>query len=76
MDRPATRLAISNGVMRFFTAVVAVLAVATVVGLVEMSPGDVETPLAEGFARVPTSGPRGTTGGRSSSPSSTSKASP
>ncbi|HEY6777250.1 MAG TPA: YibE/F family protein [Thermoleophilaceae bacterium] len=36
--------------MRFFTAVVAVLAVATVVGLVVLWPGHVETTLAEGFA--------------------------
>jgi uncharacterized membrane protein len=36
--------------MRFFTAVVAALAVATVVGLVVLWPGDVETPLAEAFA--------------------------
>ena len=36
--------------MRFFAAVVAVLAVATVVGLVVPWPGHVETPLAEGFA--------------------------
>ena len=36
--------------MRLFTAVAAVLAVATVVGLVVLWPGDVETPLAEGFA--------------------------
>ena len=32
MDRPSTPWAISNGVMRFFAAVVAVLAVATVGG--------------------------------------------
>jgi len=37
-------------VIRFFTAVVAVLAVATVVGLVVLWPGHVETTLAEGFA--------------------------
>ena len=36
--------------MRFFTAVVAVLAVGTVVGLVVLWPGHVETTLAEGFA--------------------------
>jgi uncharacterized membrane protein len=36
--------------MRFFTAVVAVLAVVTVAGLVVLWPGDVETTLAEGFA--------------------------
>jgi hypothetical protein len=36
--------------MRFFTAVVAVLAVATGVGLVVLWPGHVETTLAEGFA--------------------------
>jgi uncharacterized membrane protein len=50
MDRPSTRLAICNGVMRFFTAVVAVLAVVTVAGLVVLWPGHVETTLAEGFA--------------------------
>ena len=36
--------------MRLFTAVAAVLAVATVVGLVVLWPGNVETPLAEAFA--------------------------
>jgi uncharacterized membrane protein len=36
--------------MRIFSAVAAVLAVATVVGLVLLWPGDVETQLAEGFA--------------------------
>jgi uncharacterized membrane protein len=50
MDRPSTPWAISNGVTRFFAAVVAVLAVATVVGLVVLWPGHVETTLAEGFA--------------------------
>ena len=43
-------MAISTGVMRLFTAVVAVLTVATVAGLVVLWPGHVETPLAEGFA--------------------------
>jgi uncharacterized membrane protein len=50
MDRPSIRWAICNGVMRLFTAVAAVLAVATVVGLVVLWPGNVETPLAEAFA--------------------------
>jgi uncharacterized membrane protein len=50
MDRPSIRWAICNGVMRVFTAVAAVLAVATVVGLVVLWPGNVETQLVEGFA--------------------------
>jgi uncharacterized membrane protein len=50
MDRPSTRWAISNGVIRLFTAVAGALALATVVGLVVLWPGDVETQLAEGFA--------------------------
>jgi uncharacterized membrane protein len=50
VDRPWIQWAISNAVTRIFTAVAVALAVATVVGLVVMWPGDVETPLAEGFA--------------------------
>jgi hypothetical protein len=50
VDRPSTRWAISNGVIRLFTAVAGALALATVVGLVVLWPGDVETTLAEGFA--------------------------
>ena len=50
MDRRWTRWAISNGVTRFFTAVAAVLAAATVVGLIVLWPGDVGTQLAEGLA--------------------------
>jgi uncharacterized membrane protein len=36
--------------MRLFTGVALALAVATIVGLIVLWPGDVETPLAEGFA--------------------------
>lgn len=50
MDRPSTQWAICNGVIRLFTAVAGALALATVVGLVVLWPGDVETTLAEGFA--------------------------
>jgi uncharacterized membrane protein len=50
MDRPSIRWAISSRVIRVFTAVAAALAAATVVGLVVLWPGNVETTLAEGFA--------------------------
>jgi uncharacterized membrane protein len=50
MDRPSTPWAISNAVIRLFTAVAGGLVVATVVGLVVLWPGNVQTTLAEGFA--------------------------
>jgi uncharacterized membrane protein len=50
VDRPSIRWAISSGVIRVFTAVAAALVAATVVGLVVLWPGNVETTLAEGFA--------------------------
>jgi uncharacterized membrane protein len=46
----AGQSAICSGVTRLFTGVAVALALATIVGLVVLWPGDVETPLAGGFA--------------------------